>query len=271
MRDRIWKKHYAIPAEHGAWIWWIGPFGLGVAAAGNFKPDLILLAIAALAAYLARHPASLLIKVQSGRRSQDDRVPALFWAGVYSALSLATLFVLILAGHTRLISLALPGLLVFAWHMLLVRRQSDRGQPGIEIVVAGVLALTGPAAYWVAGGDSTQTAWILWGLSWFQSAASIVHIYLRLSHRKMNAPPSNPWRMGARSLAYHSFNFLGSTALAIIGWIPLFAPAAFGLMLIDALEAVMRPAIGIRPTAIGLRQLAASSVFFLLLILTYLG
>lgn len=270
MRNRIWKKHYALPSEHGAWIWWMGPFALGAAAAGRFTTDLFWLAIAALAAYLSRHPASILIKVRSGHRSKRDRVPALFWAGIYSLVAVAALVALLLAGHVRLLSLAVPGLLVFAWHLLLVRRRADRGQPGVEIVVAGVLSLTAPAAYWVAGGESDRVAWIIWGLSWFQSAASIVHVYLRLRHRKMDALPVDSWRMGARSLAYHLFNLLGSAALVFIDWIPALVPVAYGLMLIDALEAVARPAIGARPTTIGLRQLAASSIFFVALSIAYL-
>jgi hypothetical protein len=69
----------------------MGPFALGAAAAGRFTTDLFWLAIAALAAYLSRHPASILIKVRSGHRSKRDRVPALFWAGIYSLVAVAAL------------------------------------------------------------------------------------------------------------------------------------------------------------------------------------
>ena len=27
----IWRKQYALPAEHGSWIWWLGPLFIGLA------------------------------------------------------------------------------------------------------------------------------------------------------------------------------------------------------------------------------------------------
>jgi hypothetical protein len=88
----------------------------------------------------------------------------------------------------------------------------------------------------------------------------------------MEAGPTGveAWSMGARSLAYHLFNVMASTGLVIVGWIPPLVPAAYALMLIDAIEALLRPAIGVRPSSIGFRQLAASTVFFIVLIIAYL-
>jgi len=271
---RVFRKHYALPTEHGAWIWWIGPFVIGVAAAGAFPPELWLLLVTAFAAFLSRQPVALLVKVASGRRPASDRLPALFWASAYGTIVVLGLLGLAWLGYGRLLLLlAAPAVIVFAWHLWLVSRREERGQMGIEIVGAGVLALTAPAAFWVAGGEPSRTGWILWLLCWLQSAASIVLVYLRLDQRRwpIVPPMAQRWRAGGRALAYHLFNLLLAALLALAGWIPALIPVAFALMLADSVDGVARPAVGARPVSIGVRQLAASTLFVALVALSYLA
>ncbi|MBF8257225.1 MAG: hypothetical protein HW375_2132, partial [Anaerolineales bacterium] len=129
---------------------------------------MLVLAVAALAGFLLRQPATILVKVSAGRRPSRDRRPprefrpALAWAAVDLILIGLTTAVLVAGGHARILILAVPGLLVFAWHLRLVRRREDRRQMGIEIVGAGVLALAAPAAYLVCGGSSAGLPWLLW-------------------------------------------------------------------------------------------------------------
>jgi hypothetical protein len=79
------------------------------------------------------------------------------------------------------------------------------------------------------------------------------------------------WRAGGRALAYHLFNLLFAAALAVGEWIPAPIPVAFALMLADAVEGVARPAVGARPVSIGVRQLAASTLFVALVARSYLA
>ena len=269
---RVFRKHYALPTEHGSWIWWIGPFVIGAAAAGAFPPALWLLFLTAFAAFLSRQPIALLVKVASGRRPTSDRGPALFWTVLYGTVVLLGLTGLVRVGYGRLLLvLAAPAALVFAWHLWLVSRRAERGQMGVELVGAGVLALTAPAAYWVAGGPDSSTAWILWLLCWLQSAASIVLVYLRLDQRRWAAVPAlaERWRAGRRTLAYHLFNLVAAALLAAGHAVPGMVPVAFGLMLADAIDGVLRPSTGARPTSIGMRQLAASALFVVLVAAAY--
>jgi hypothetical protein len=268
----VWRRHYALPGEHGSWIWLLGPMVVGTAAARQLSFDLIPLALAALAAFLLRQPATLAVKALSGRRSRQDLQPALAWIAAYLLLGGLGLGWLLRLGHGRLLALALPGLPVFAWHLWLVRRRQERRQPGVEIVAAGTLALAAPAAYWTAGGGSDRVGWTLWLLTWLQAAASIVYVHLRLEQRGWAQLPSRAdrWRRGARALGYAAFNLCASTALASLGWAPTLAPMAFGLALADTAEGVGRPAITKPARAIGLRQLASSTAFVLLLALAYL-
>jgi hypothetical protein len=267
----LWRKQYALPAEHGSWIWWLGPLFIGLAAGGRVDLDAALLLLAALCGFLIRQPATILVKAISQRRPREDWKPASFWIAIYGLIGASAVWALIAAGFSQIVLLAIPGVPVFAWHLWLVSRRAERGQMGIELVGAGVLALAAPAGYWIAGGMDGRIPWILWALTWLQAAASIVFIYLRLEQRKLKvaAPAAERWRQGGRTIIYHTFNLAVSLSLALLGWTPWFVPVAFGLMLLDALEGVARPPIGAQPRAIGMRQLGASALFAVVMAIGY--
>jgi hypothetical protein len=265
---RYFRKHYALPTEHGAWIWLIGPFFVGLAAGGNLHSGVFPLAVAAMAVFLFRQPMTLIVKILSRRRGRHELLPAAVWAGLYGAVALVSILYLIRLGYGRVLWLAVPGILVFAWQIWLISQRAERGQLGIELVGAGVLSLSAPAAYWVAGGTDDIMPWLLWALTWLQASASIVNVYLRLAQRTLvKVPPAlERWRMGARAFAYHLFNLILSIVLAIRGWIEWLIPLAFLQMFFDMLVGMVRPAVGFKPTRIGLRQLLASILFYILMI-----
>jgi hypothetical protein len=262
--ERFFRRHLILPAEHGSWIWWIGPLVLGASAAGRVTHDLVWLSLAALAAFLLRQPLTIFIKILSARRDRRELLPALIWICLLGSIAIGSLAGLIAAGNGRLLWLALPGVLVFAWHLIQVSRRQERGQLGVELAAAGGLALAGPAAYWAAGGEDQILPWLLWIFCWLPSAASIVSIYLRLDQRKLTYSPSvtQRWRMGRRTLIYHAFSLAAALLPSSFGMLPWLMTAAFALMLADALEGVANPPIGRKPGIIGVRQLAASLLFF---------
>ena len=260
------QRRFFLPTEHGAWIWWIGPFIIGIAAARLWTLDLAILFVAMLAAFLLRQPLTLFVKTYSGRRPQSDRSPALVWMGFYTLLALGAFIMLLDSGFGRLVWLLLPGIPVFTWHLILVSRRAERRKPGIEIVGAGVLALAAPASYWVASGTSTILAWALWAITWLQSAASIVLVYQRLQERTLDVSGGLSMRIhrASRSFAYHSFNLV---IVLLVWWFlefPWMVVLASALMLLDALDSLRAPALVWKPTRIGLRQLFASSLFVVL-------
>lgn len=271
-KTTILQRRFILPSEHGAWIWWIGPFTLGIAAARQWTPNLLTLFLAMMAAFLLRQPLTIFVKTHANRRIKSDRAPALIWIGVYSLIALGAFILLLVAGFGRLVWLLLPGIPVFIWQLFLVSERAERGQRGIEIVGAGVLALAAPASYWVASGPSTSLAWALWAIAWLQSAASIVLVYQRLQERSLDAPGgfSVRFHRAARSLAYHSFNL----ALVLLLWrllaLPWLVALASALMLLDALDSLRVPALGWKPKRIGLRQLLASSLFMILGVIGFL-
>ncbi len=76
----LFVRHIALPQDHGSWVFLISPLLIGLFAAGSFTISSLILVIAVFAAFLARQPASIAVKVYSGRRSRAIyRRPASGW------------------------------------------------------------------------------------------------------------------------------------------------------------------------------------------------
>ncbi len=263
-RTRLLRKHLIFPPEHGAWIWLAGPFVVGAVAGEAWSSDIVLSAAAALAAFFARQPATLLVKILKGRRSRRELGPVLFWLVADGGLAGVLATWLALRGYTQILWVALPALAVLGWTLWLTSRRAERGQTGVQIVAAGVLSLTAPAGYWAAAGSAQGLPWLLWGVMWFQAAASIVLVRLRLTQRSWSQAGSLSFRMakGWRALLYNGFNGLA----AVVGWAVFQAWSGwlvlgFSIMLVDTLDSVLRPPLGSRPSAVGIRQGISSAIF----------
>jgi len=265
------KRYVALPQDHGSWVFLFSPLLIGLFAGGHWRAGTGPLIIAALAAFLLRQPVSMAVKVFSGRRPRSDLPAALFWGSVYAVTGLAMLAWLIGLGWGYLLILALPGLPVFAWHLLLVSRRAERRQIGVEVVGSGVLALAAPAAFWVGRGEPDPLGWGLFGLTWFQSAASIVYAYLRLQQRELqNVPPlAGRLHMAARALAYTTFNLVAVAGLSIVEILPPLLPLAYLVQWVESLWGSLNPSIGWKPTRIGLRQLLVSTLYTIVFILVW--
>ena len=269
--NTIFRKHIALPSDHGSWVFLFCPLLIGLFAGGRWTAASLCLIIAALAAFLLRQPLSIVVKIHSGRRSHRDLPTAWFWVIVYGMTSFLAVIGLILLGFNNFLILAIPGILVFSWHLYLISKRAERRQAGVEIVASGVLALTAPAVYWIGKGSYNLTGWLLWLLIWAQSAASIVYAYLRLEQRQLTSPPNRRTRitMGRRSLLYSTFNFMTVIILSMIRITPPFLPLAYAVQWFETIRGVSNPAIGVKPTLIGLRQLAVSTIYTILFIVTW--
>jgi hypothetical protein len=265
------KRYIALPQDHGSWVFLLSPLLIGLFAGGSLTSASAALITAALAAFLLRQPVSIAVKAASGRRSHDELPAAGIWIVLYGAIAALALASLVSKGFFYVLYLAVPGVPVFVWHLYLVSKRAERRQAGVEIIAAGVLALAAPTALWVGRGTYDPWGWALWVLVWLQSAASIVYAYLRLAQRELTAVPDKgtQWRMAARALVYTSFNFVLTLALGIGGVLPPFIFLPFLLQWLESLWGARHPAVGQKPTAIGVRQLIVSTLFTLLFIVTW--
>ena len=155
------RLQYAITSEHGSWVFLLSPLLIGLFIGDTFTFASFFLVIAVLAAFLIRQPVTIAVKAYSGRRSRADLPGARFWMLVYGSIGIIALGGLLIEGYAYLLTLAIPGLPVFAWHLWLVSRRQERRKPGIEIIGSGVLALSAPAALWVARGSMDPLGWWL--------------------------------------------------------------------------------------------------------------
>jgi len=269
--NTIFLRHVALPSDHGSWVFLLSPLLIGLFAGNSWSPATAFLIITALAVFLLRQPVTYAVKIFSGRRNRRDLPAALFWIGIYGLIATLGLVGLIDQGFAYLLILALPGLPVFSWHLYLVSKRAERRQLGVEIVGSGVLAMAAPAGYWIGVGYLDPVGWLLLVLTWLQSAASIVYAYLRLEQRNLDRFPEIHKRlvMGRRAIIYTSFNLLFVIALGLANIVSLILFLPYALQFGETVWGTLNPAIGVRPTAIGVRQLIISSLFTLLFIITW--
>ncbi len=264
---RYVRKHYAIPPEHGAWVWWIGPLIVGAAAGGTLHADFFVLIFTALAAFLVRQPLTLLVKVLSGLRPASDRAPALFWTAIHGSVCAAGAAGLVALDHARVLLLGLLAAPLLLWYFFLVSRKSERHQRGMEYATAAVLALALPAAYWVCGGTGSIEPWILWGLVTLHSVTTVIHVskILELRRTKRMRDRRYARRVLALTLPFATVCAIAAGICATMGVVSWLAIAAFLVPIADIAQSAIRPPVGIKPTQLGLRQLATSSVFVVLM------
>jgi len=279
----LFRKHIAIPQDHGSWVFILSPLLIGLFAGEHFYPASINLIVAAMGAFLLRQPVSMAIKAYTGRRSRAELPAARFWMLVYGAIILLALAGLIADGFLYILYLAIPGIPVFIWHLYLVSKRAERKQAGVEMLATGALSLAAPAAYWIGQDGYDLLGWALWLLTWLQSAASIVYAYLRLEQRaqaqsaalsggkpQSKGPGrSERWQMGKRALQYTSFNLMLSIALGWSALLPRWIFVPYLLQWIETVWGITHPANGWKPTAIGIRQLIVSTLFTVLFIVCW--
>jgi hypothetical protein len=270
-KRNYFNRQIALPQDHGSWVFILSPLLVGIFAGRTFTYTTLALVIAALAAFLIRQPLAMMVKVYAGRRPRSDLSAARLWFGIYGVIALLALAELFYLGEGYIALLAIPGIPVFAWHLWLVSRRAERRQAGIEVIATGVLSLAAPAAFWVGLGQYDSVGWWLWGLTWLQSAASIVYAYLRLEQREQakGQERSGRWKMGRRAFLYTSFNL---AVAVILGWTEILPQWIFLPFLVQWAETVWgieKPATGWKPTRIGVRQLIVSALWMILFIVSW--
>lgn len=264
-------KHVAIPNEHGSWVFLFSPLLIGLFAGGSFTGASLLLITAALSAFMIRQPITILVKILSKRRPRSEMNAAFFWIGVYGLIALVSLVGLILMGYLPLLYLAIPAVPVFGWQLWLVSRRSERRQPLVEIAGCGALSLAAPAAFWVGIGQYDPAGWLLWGLVWLQAVVSIHYAYLRLEQRawKEIPPVQRRYKAGRGVILEATAVLMLVVALSIFALVPVFLPFAYGIQWVETIYGTFKPAVKIKPTIIGLRQLFVSTLFTIAFILTW--
>ena len=133
----FFRRHVALPADHGSWAFFLKPLLIGLFAGGRWHTTAIYLTIASLCAFLIRQPISIVVKIHAGRRSRDTLGAAWFWIALYGGIAGLHVVGLVMRGFGYLLYLAIPGVLVFSWYLLLLSRRAGSFMTGAEIYVDG--------------------------------------------------------------------------------------------------------------------------------------
>ncbi|HEY3412472.1 MAG TPA: YwiC-like family protein [Armatimonadota bacterium] len=203
-----------IPHEHGAWVMLLLPMLTAFAVARpSGWPQVLLLTAAVTAAYLARHPADLLLRGKGQRGSA-------FWMTAYGAIAVATAVPLIVFWHgAALLGVMCIAGLLFGLHAVLLglpsKRRWDRSVFGEMLAVVG-LTLSAPAALVVARGTFTPEAWVLWAAFALFFAGGVLHVKTLLGGARHKGALDLPvrWRLGRASALYHATLLILAPAMA---------------------------------------------------------
>lgn len=277
---RLLRRHVLLPSDHGSWILLLSPLAIGIVAgwlepSGRLRITALYLAMAAISAFLARQPLTLVVKILAGRRSREDLAAALFASAFYSVVAAIHVVGLCLRGFAFLLVLAIPGGLVFGWYLVLVGRREERRQIGLEILAAGTLALSAPAGLWLGLDRPDSRGWLLWILLWAQAAASLVHVYEQLVARRPSTRVGHgtgePRSGRSVAVLLSAANVIGVCLVGIAGRLPLGLVVPYLLQLAEAAWRRRRAQPGIRPSDIGVRQMWVSVAFSVLFLVAWLS
>jgi len=253
-----WKA-VALPSEHGGWGFLAEPVILGLVLAPSAAGAS--LALAALAAFLGRHPLRLLlIDRRKGLRYPRTVLAKRVLAGdaLLALLLFATALALAPAPFWLPLAVAAPiGIVALAFD---ARGRSREALPE----VAGSVALGASATVIaLAGGADAGAAWSAWALLALRAMCSVLYVRARI--RLDRGLPA-----GSRlALAGHAAAVALAVGLARLGCAPSLAAVAFVALLGRAAWGLSRWRRPIRPQALGFQELGYGVLTLALLAIGY--
>lgn len=258
-RPAVALKTLALPVEHGGWGFLAEPVIVGLAMAPSAAGAC--LALAALAAFLVRHPLRLwLIDRRKQLRYPRTRTVAWIAAG-YAAFAL-----LMLASALASSGAPLWAPLVAAAPFGLVALAFDAVGRSREAVpeAAGAVALGAAAtAIALAGGAAPSLAWGAWALLALRAVTAVLYVRARLRlDRGLDASPRAVHASHGAALAV-------SGGLAAAGWAPWLAPAAFLVLLARAGWGLSSRRRRVRPQVVGFEEIGYGLMTVLALAIGY--
>ncbi|MGE5126249.1 MAG: YwiC-like family protein [Betaproteobacteria bacterium] len=253
-----WKA-IALPVEHGGWGFLAEPVVLGLVLAPSVAGAL--LALAALAGFLCRHPLRLALL----DRRRGVRYPRTAWAERFLAgyaglalLLLAAAFTVARSPFWPALAAAAPiGIVALAFDALGRSREVLPEATGAVALGASATAIA------LAGGAAAGLAWGAWALLALRAASSVLYVRARIRlDRGLAAGPR-------LVLAGHALALAAAAGLARSHWAPWLASAAFLVLLGRAAWGLSPWRRRVRPQALGYQELGFGVLTLALLTLGY--
>jgi YwiC-like protein len=239
-------KAIALPVEHGGWGMLAEPLVMGLVLAPTLAG--LGLTIAALGAFLVRHPLKLALS--DWRRGA--RYPrTVLAARVAAAYGLVALVGLVLAAWRAPAATWVP--VVLAAPLGLLQLWYDARLQGRQLLpelLGGVALGAGASALMLAGGWAMAAALAAWGLLAAKAVASVLYIRARL--RLDRGQPASRWP----GLLTHVAALGLAVALALRGWGPWLGVAAMAILFARAVHGLSPWHRRVRPQVVGFTELA---------------
>ena len=98
-----------------------------------------------------------------------------------------------------------------------------------------------------------------------------MYAYLRLEQRVLPAypTPAQQWQMGRRAVLYTGTNVVLALGAALAGFAPYGLILPFLVQFAETVWGITHPAVGAKPTHIGIRQTVVSALFTVLFIVMW--
>ena len=217
----------ALPVEHGGWSFVLEPIALGLLVAPSLAG--LCLSIAALGAFLTRHPLKIVVADRRRGRRFPRTVVAERFALAYALIGASSLLAAAAAASGQSFLLPLLAASPFAAAQM-VYDLSGRGR-SLAAELTGALALASvSSAVAVAGGWGTPAALALWALLAARFVPAILYVRARLS--EMHGGP----RSIAPTLVAHALALVAIVSLTLSGVAPLLAALVICVLLLRAVH-----------------------------------
>lgn len=243
-----WKS-VGLPIEHGGWSFLIEPLILGLVVAPS--PAGAWLAVAAVAAFLARHPFKL-VALDRRRGAWYPRTGlAVRFLAAYAAIAGASLVAVLWLGAASILAplaAAAPLALVALWHDL-----RGRGREALPEVF-GALGLGASAtAIILAGGGQPTIAWVAWALGALRAATAILYVRARVRADR-GVDLRTRATLARPVMAVHAAALLLGLLAVNASFLSPVAASAFLLLLFRAVHGLAPGSAPIRPQILGIQE-----------------
>jgi len=252
-------KAVALPVEHGGWGMLAEPLVMGLLLAPTLAG--LGLAVAALGAFLVRHPLKLALSDWRRGTRYPRTILAAKVAATYGLITLAGFGLAVWRAPAAawlpvLLAAPLGGLQL--WYDARLQ-----GRQLLPEVLGGVALGAGASALMLAGGWGMAPALAAWALLAAKAMASVVYIRSRL--RRDRDQPASRWP----GLLAHLAALGLAVALALLGWGPWLGVAGMAVLLARAAHGLSPWHRRVRPQVVGFTELGYGILTALLLCAGY--
>lgn len=254
-------RSVALPTEHGGWGFLLEPVLLALLLAPSAAG--VLLALAGLAAFLARHPADIWLRDTLARKTFPRTVTALRFALAYGGLAA---FLFVVAGLLARWAFwpALVVALPFAAYQLIADVRKQSRSLLAELAGATALAALAPIITLSVGWPIAASLGLM-GLLTARNISSIIYVRARVRRVRGQAVSITP------SL---TVQWLGLLCIGLLIWrggLPWSGLIAMLLLLARAHFYLLRPETATQAKTIGFHEMAVGIVVVLIAYLGYMA